>query len=120
MFITSRESAISRNPVPLPLCLQPKPSKFPAPLFFGRRLILGDALALYVCPRAFGVPSIYQPGKTPRPSKFPVLAGFFKVFLEKRKVSVCSDFYMQRLAHVVHLLVVVVTQIEAGHFGSGN
>jgi hypothetical protein len=60
------------------------PSKLPAPLFFGRRIILGDILALYVCQRAFGVPSIYQPVKTPPLSEFPAFAGVFKVFLETR------------------------------------
>jgi hypothetical protein len=60
------------------------------------RLILGDALALYACPRAFGVPSIYQPRKTPPPSEFPVFAGFFKVFLERRKSLNWQDIYMLR------------------------
>src|ERR1700674_4972641 len=72
-------------------------SKFPAPLFFGRRRILGHALALYVCQRAFGVPSIYQPGKTPRPSEFPVFAGFFEVFVDESKVPFRSNLYMLRL-----------------------
>jgi hypothetical protein len=43
---------------------------------------MGNALALYASPRAFGVPSIYQPGKTLPPSEFAVFAGFFGVFLE--------------------------------------
>src|ERR1700727_3180986 len=70
-------------------------SKLPASLVFDHRLVLGDALALYVCQRPFGVPSYYQPGKTPRPSESPVFAGFSMVFLERSRAVVGRLIYMR-------------------------
>ena len=111
MFITSRESAI----VPLP-----HPPKLPAPYFPARRLILGDALALYACPRAFGVPSIYQPGKTLPPSEFPRFAGFYACFPEftSRRGETCA--YMLRYMLSLTPLEVVSQGGMFGHSRTGN
>jgi hypothetical protein len=89
MFITSRESAIFPYPVPyLPR------QKLPVPFFRPHGLTLEDLQALHPYPRAFGVPSIYQPGKTPPPSEFPVFIGFFKVFLDRRESAIPLSIYM--------------------------
>src|SRR5580692_7635036 len=86
MFITSRESAI----VPL---LFPAGSQA-APAFRLAGFSSATASPSITCPRTYGVPSIYQPRKTPWRSVSPRFFGFFARFLEFSECRREDDFYM--------------------------
>jgi hypothetical protein len=121
MFITSRESAMS--PFALPA----------SPCWRMRGILLGEHLRrdFYVAnfyelrdppwlSGGLGVPSIYQPGKTPAQRESPRFAGFFRVFLEGRGAGFEEEIYMLWSGCRGARLGVCGAKAAVGHRGTHN
>src|SRR5579863_9545689 len=113
MFITSRESPI--NPFAFSTKL------IPAPVPPARGLLLRETASPSIaCPRAFGVPSISQPRKTPARSESPRFLGFFAHFLELGNWCARRRIYILWCLVLQILLEVFRARTMTGHVLSGN
>ena len=72
------------------------------------------------CQRAFGVPSIYQPLKTPAPSESQRFTGLLAHFLETCPTLRPRHFYMVWYMKAKCLLVVCTAERMLGHWQGGN
>jgi hypothetical protein len=85
-----------------------------------RELCLGTASPSISAPRAFGVESIYQPGKALAQSESQCFAAFYAVFLESQETEVMAVSYILCLSKAGVQLIVVKPGGSSGYFKNGN
>jgi hypothetical protein len=85
-----------------------------------RELCLGTALPSISAPRAYGVPSIYQPGKALAQSESQCFVGFYAVFLESQETEVMAGFYILCVVWIEIQVIVVKQGGSCSYFKNGN